>query len=603
MRVFFCALLLVAFANSSVYAYLGGFQAADGYVDIGPFDFAIGPDYDVSKYNAGQFGANAPTYAGYSQTTTPRLWTKTMGPLIPSGVSPGAPSGFLPYATSHRFSTTSFPDVIPIEGNRALVITTNNQGWNGMPQGYDYRIDTHDLRGGDPTKTGNQTIKLSWYACAALFGTGDTISGVTGGLGPGTIGQTVSFFDGSGNLGIEVGYYQPNTTKDYAAFRVGGANAGTLTGGWKDTGIETNPTGWHRWDATFELATDRVSLAYTPVTSFTYNVPTSVVHGPTVTLLSSVAMLNSMNSLEKMAFKSTAGVNNAKVWVVDDFEFCITEAPLSDLLAGGTLWSGDKQFSDFSYHGGGDMPDAEDIFVKAITDAEGNFGIRFQGAFVDAFGGGASDALIDYKVTAGAGRLITDVNLAANPLVIGGNQGLVSITETFLPDNDDTVLSVYDIKPGSRKLTDGSFLLDENGDLAPVKELHVQKDIITWSQGLGSAATLSFIDQTFSQCDADPMNPGACIVDFPPPLVDLPGLTGDFNLDGTVDGSDYIVWRRGMGTIYTATDLENWRANFGQTADGGTASNTVPEPASLLLVALAAASAAAGRGRRGCPAT
>jgi hypothetical protein len=263
-----------------------------------------------------------------------------------------------------------------------------------------------------------------------------------------------------------------------------------------------------------------------------------------------------------------------------------TSLPLSELLDGGSLFSGDKEFSDFSYHGGGDMPAAEDIFVKAITDADGNLGIRFQGAFVDAAGGGASDALIDFKVTAGEGKLIKDVHLAANPLVVGGDKaGLVSITETFLPDNDQTVLSAFDIKPGSRKLTDWADLVDENGDLAPVQELHVQKDIIAWAQKLGSAATLSFIDQTFSQCDADPMLPGRCrVMDHSHP--------GDFNGDGVVDAGDYTVWRNGLGPIYTHDDYEVWRENYGSTwsIGAGSLSNAaVPEPTSLLLFVVSAA--------------
>ncbi len=296
--------------------------------------------------------------------------------------------------------------------------------------------------------------------------------------------------------------------------------------------------------------------------------------------------VGNMSDLSTLGFTSTAGINNQKRWSVDDFEFCVTEAALSDLLAGVTLWSGDKQFSEFEYHGGGDMPAAEDIFVKAITDADGNFGIRFQGAFVDAFGGGASDALLDFKVTAPEGKLIKDVHLAANPLVVGGSNkgGLVSITETFLPDNEEIVLSVFDIKPGSRQLTDWADLVDENGDLAPVQELHVQKDILAWAETLGSAATLSFIDQTFSQCDADPMNPGQCrVMDHSHP--------GDFNGDGVVDAADFTVLRDGFGTIYTLADYALWTANFGSswTMGSSVSSVAVPEPIAVLLLVLSTA--------------
>jgi hypothetical protein len=38
---------------------------------------------------------------------------------------------------------------------------------------------------------------------------------------------------------------------------------------------------------------------------------------------------------------------------------------------------------------------------------------------------------------------------------------------------------------------------------------------------------------------------------------------GDFNDNGMVDGSDFLVWQRGLGTEYAAADLPIWRANFG----------------------------------------
>jgi autotransporter-associated beta strand protein len=61
---------------------------------------------------------------------------------------------------------------------------------------------------------------------------------------------------------------------------------------------------------------------------------------------------------------------------------------------------------------------------------------------------------------------------------------------------------------------------------------------------------------------------------------------GDFNHDGTVDGGDYVVWRKGLGTKYTGTDYDSWRANFGKTyANGaGAALSAVPEPGSLVMV-------------------
>jgi hypothetical protein len=74
--------------------------------------------------------------------------------------------------------------------------------------------------------------------------------------------------------------------------------------------------------------------------------------------------------------------------------------------------------------------------------------------------------------------------------------------------------------------------------------------------------------------------------------INLPGdptLPGDFNLDGSVDAADYVVWRDGLGTVFTQVDYDIWRAHFGQTAaNSPVAHSSVPEPAMLTLLLLAA---------------
>jgi hypothetical protein len=62
-------------------------------------------------------------------------------------------------------------------------------------------------------------------------------------------------------------------------------------------------------------------------------------------------------------------------------------------------------------------------------------------------------------------------------------------------------------------------------------------------------------------------------------------LYGDYNGDGIVDMADYVVWRRGLGTIYTQSDYTVWRAHLGQSSSGAVASANaeIPEPATLVL--------------------
>ena len=82
-------------------------------------------------------------------------------------------------------------------------------------------------------------------------------------------------------------------------------------------------------------------------------------------------------------------------------------------------------------------------------------------------------------------------------------------------------------------------------------------------------------------------------------------LAGDYNVDGVVDSGDYLVWRRTSGqtgvTAYTSADgdgnsiineadFDVWRTHFGQTAagaGGGLSTAAVPEPATIVIFAVA----------------
>ena len=84
-------------------------------------------------------------------------------------------------------------------------------------------------------------------------------------------------------------------------------------------------------------------------------------------------------------------------------------------------------------------------------------------------------------------------------------------------------------------------------------------------------------------------------------------IPGDFNNDGIVDASDYVVWRKTAGSTnvlpndptpgaVTQSDYALWRANFGKSAlSGFGAEANVPEPNAMALVIAAFVAVFCGR--------
>jgi hypothetical protein len=103
--------------------------------------------------------------------------------------------------------------------------------------------------------------------------------------------------------------------------------------------------------------------------------------------------------------------------------------------------------------------------------------------------------------------------------------------------------------------------------LAPFTILNAQTSLIDNRNGPGSGYTMGIMEGTVSVSS----------VGFSP--------SGDFDNDRDVDGSDFLAWQR----IPSISDLADWQANFGTTPGVVAATSAVPEPASVLLLALAAA--------------
>jgi hypothetical protein len=77
-----------------------------------------------------------------------------------------------------------------------------------------------------------------------------------------------------------------------------------------------------------------------------------------------------------------------------------------------------------------------------------------------------------------------------------------------------------------------------------------------------------------------------------PSTVPPTNLLGDFDMDGDIDGADFLKWQRGESLIpLSASELSDWEVGYGTVAPISAASTAVPEPSSvLLLISLAAIS-------------
>jgi len=79
--------------------------------------------------------------------------------------------------------------------------------------------------------------------------------------------------------------------------------------------------------------------------------------------------------------------------------------------------------------------------------------------------------------------------------------------------------------------------------------------------------------------------------------IDAPGLDGDFDSDGDVDGADFLEWQRDFANL-GAGGLADWEANFGAGVPAVAAASAVPEPSAIALLMLGAAGLSSLRTRK-----
>jgi hypothetical protein len=185
--------------------------------------------------------------------------------------------------------------------------------------------------------------------------------------------------------------------------------------------------------------------------------------------------------------------------------------------------------------------------------------------------------------------------------VVGKYQTVGSLQNGTLPIATDDVASLWINPPSS---TFGGY--DPAGALTSTSG-----DDVTTTSSPGNNHTLqSFILRQNGTATDNRIPPGIIYDELRvgTSWADVtPGVPGDYNGDGTVDGADYVLWRKGgllknevsQRGVTNAADYTEWRARFGNPGGPGVgAGASVPEPSAAFLAVAVLFVIGICRGRR-----
>jgi hypothetical protein len=147
-------------------------------------------------------------------------------------------------------------------------------------------------------------------------------------------------------------------------------------------------------------------------------------------------------------------------------------------------------------------------------------------------------------------------------VAFGGAGGIAFISQEVANQSGGdlgSTLVIADNESGFSQIADSSVF-------APQFNFSVSTNVFITGLSATDAVDMSTFIQRFAQ--AGPVN-----------------TPGDFDLDGDVDGNDFLVWQRGGSpTPLSASDLTDWRANFGIVAPLTATPAAVPEPSGVWLL-------------------
>lgn len=223
----------------------------------------------------------------------------------------------------------------------------------------------------------------------------------------------------------------------------------------------------------------------------------------------------------------------------------------------------------------------------AESFAEASFVYHGGDGYADAnlwTSGGAYDVLADsqiYNVDNG------NVNFGDGYGVVNLVPGQLYELQIFMLDDRSGVSKTFPLQFQQAAFT-GTF--DELDPNTPAVEIGYMEGITIGGNGVtqanGEIATITFaIDPGYNGLLVNTWNSGAF---NGMQLRTVDATPGDLDLNGLVDGNDFLVWQRGYGVQYGDSQLNDIKANFGMGSGASASVANVPEPAGLTLFACAA---------------
>ena len=162
------------------------------------------------------------------------------------------------------------------------------------------------------------------------------------------------------------------------------------------------------------------------------------------------------------------------------------------------------------------------------------------------------------------------------PIRLSSSAQLCALLSPAITTNNVATLSLNNVHLllGRLTITAGNDTLSLWADPASIANLSVPIFTNSSFNFLSSLSSLGIISYNTSKSNAGGYLDALIVSNRPTASIDVTGVSvaGDFNLNGVVDAADYVCVAKGLGTTYSQSDYDVWRANFGRTVVSGSGS-------------------------------